>query len=100
MKNNLPLPICESANLVNRTVRDVWIEAYLAVLERWQIQAAAQGIILAQLRDAWSAYGQYRASAEPSFRWLAWSAIQTAAATLAHLRPKALSSDWPERSTP
>jgi hypothetical protein len=73
--------------LVNRTVRDVWIEGYLEALERWRIQARAQGVVLAHLRGAWRAYGQYRASGDRSLRWRAWRAIQAAAERLAHSRP-------------
>lgn len=79
MKNLPPPQLCRSLNSVNRT-QDVWIEAYLEALERWRCP-------LAQLRPVRNAYGKYRASGEAFFRWLAWDAVQKAAATLAYSAP-------------
>ena len=84
MKNLPPQQIYKSANCVNRTIQDPWIEGYLESLERWRIQTNAQGVVLAHLRRAWGAYGQYRASEGLSFRRSTWGAIQAAAERLAH----------------
>jgi hypothetical protein len=86
MKNLTPQQIRRSIDYVNRT-QDVWIERYFKFLERCRIEASAQGVVLVHLRDAWRFYGQYRAGADPSLRWSAWSAIQKAAAALAHSVP-------------
>jgi hypothetical protein len=72
-------------DFVNLPVRDPWIEGYLEALESWRRQAGVEGKILAQLRAAWRAYGQYRATADPFFRWSAWRAIQNGVAALPHV---------------
>jgi hypothetical protein len=73
----------ESSDSVN--VRDPWVEAYIEALERWRIQANAQGVLLRHLRDARAAYKKYRATTEPFFRYSSWSSVQAAAASLASL---------------
>jgi hypothetical protein len=81
MKHLLPR-ILQSTDLVNRTVQDPWIEGYLESLEWWRIQANAQGVALAYLRDAWGEYGKYCTRRDPFFRHSTWLAIQAAAAAL------------------
>jgi hypothetical protein len=84
---HLPPRILQPADLVNRTVQDRWILAYLEALERWILEASAQGVVLAHLCEAWGEYLKYSTSSDPFFRRSAWNAIQTAAARLAHSRP-------------
>jgi hypothetical protein len=67
-----------------QAAHDVWIERYLVALEAFRIKTDATPIILYHMRSAWAAYGKYRVTADPSFRWSAWRAIQDAAAALAH----------------
>jgi hypothetical protein len=77
----VPPRILQATDFVNRAVRDVWIEGYFAALEGWRLQAGLEGVVLVQVLDAWNAYERYRASGDPFFRYSAWHAIQTAAAS-------------------
>ncbi|MBV8224578.1 MAG: hypothetical protein JO232_05250 [Verrucomicrobia bacterium] len=76
-----------------QAAHDVWIERYLIALEAWRINSDGTATILYHMRSAWAAYGEYRATADLSFRWSAWHAIQHAAAAFAHLpQPSELGS--------
>jgi hypothetical protein len=67
------------------TNRDRWIENYLQALESWGRRSGElKPIVLYHTQQAWAAYGQFRVTGEPRFRWGAWAAIQEATAMLAN----------------